>query len=306
MSSIQAYNQVLNEGPSLAELAANKVMKTTTPAQRTVDINNRIYAQWLELKNFFSKNPGPLQFMLACENWEIADLKAQDPTETIDIANYIEKIWNAFSKYLCAPSTSVGIYAYCSLYRTWEQEGLIKLWNVLTSQTPNLPKLKEVHDIEDWFEKPEHSTILDTIQSLDLIHCQLRAIPPQILKFSKLQNLNLYDNQLTAIPDWIGDLGQLQRLNLFNNQLTTIPDWIGDLGQLQHLDLSDNQLTTLSDRIGDLGQLEHLDLSDNQLTTLSDRIGDLRQLQRLNLSGNQRITIPERLQTLVERGIIAL
>ena len=227
------------------------------------------------------------------EQHAVACLNAQDSSKAIDIADHIEEIWNIFSLRLNSldlnnlavnlsrPNTSpasVGVYAYCCLYRQWEKQALVELWNVLIKQKPELPQLNTVQAIEDWFENQENSTILDTIQSLDLNYRNLLALPPQILKFSKLQSLSLHCNQLTTLPDRIGELAQLQELYLHSNQLTTLPDRIGELTQLGMLHLDNNRLTTIPDQIGELAQLQRLFLSNNQLTTLPDRIGELTQL----------------------------
>ena len=211
------------------------------------DMKNRIHTQWVNLKKFL-ENSGISQFMHMSEQQAVACLNAQDSSKAIDIADHIEEIWNIFSLHLnnldlnnlagnlSGPNTSpasVGVYAYCCLYRQWEKQALVELWNVLIKQKPELPQLNTVQAIEDWFENQENSTILDTIHSLDLCYRQLLALPPQILKFSKLQQLDLNNNQLTTLPDRIGELTQLRWLFLDNNQLTTIPDRIGELTQLE-------------------------------------------------------------------------
>ena len=286
MSFIQAYDAVLNQGPSLAELAAIEVLRAT---QRTDnkkielsrDMKSRVHAQWIELKNFL-ENSGILQIMLSCEK-KVVDLMAQKSTTTIDMADCIEELCHTFTKKLNlrsgpqAPSAPIGVYSYCCLHREWEKQALIKLWEILKKQKPELPELITVQDIEEWFEKQENNIILNTIQILDLPYCELRAIPLQILKLSELQRLHLSNNQLTTIPDKICDLEQLKVLHLSGNQLTTIPDKTCDLKQLRGLYLSKNQLTTIPDRICDLEQLQVLDLSGNKLTTIPEWLRTLAQ-----------------------------
>ena len=105
MSSIQIYNDVLNQGPSLTELAANAVVQKTRHATGyykstlSFDMKNRIHTQWVDLKKFL-ENSGILQFMHMSEQHAVACLNAQDSSKAIDIADHIEEIWNIFSLHL--------------------------------------------------------------------------------------------------------------------------------------------------------------------------------------------------------------
>src|SRR5262249_46373162 len=119
MSFIQAYNGVLNQGPSLSELAANAVMQATQrdddkKITLSSDTKSKVHTQWIELKNFL-ENSSVLQLMLTCERDIAARLKTQESTNKIGIANHIEELWNTFNQKLNAlsgphvPSTSVGV-----------------------------------------------------------------------------------------------------------------------------------------------------------------------------------------------------
>ena len=60
MSSIQIYNDVLNQGPSLTELAANAVVQRSKAcpwykSSLSFDTKNRIHTQWVNLKKFSRK-----------------------------------------------------------------------------------------------------------------------------------------------------------------------------------------------------------------------------------------------------------
>lgn len=99
---------------------------------------------------------------------------------------------------------------------------------------------------------------------LDLSHKQLKSVPEDVFKQTKLAELDISDNQLTgAIRSQIGQLANLRVLDASNNQMTGVPAEIGQLANLEILNLSNNQLTGLPYELGNLKKLKILNLSGN-------------------------------------------
>ena len=161
------------------------------------------------------------------------------------------------------------------------------------------------------------------LTDLDLRHCDLTKLPPEIGQFAKLKSLNLegnkltnlpseigkltnlkniylHENQLTCLPPDIEQLSGLEVLNLHDNQLKSLPPEIGKLSNLQAIDLSNNQLTCLPAEIGGLSNLSQLSLHCNQLTSLPPEIGKLSKLKELHLPGNRLKTLPSEIGQLIE------
>lgn len=104
---------------------------------------------------------------------------------------------------------------------------------------------------------------------LDLSNKQLKKIPDDVFKQTKLTELDVSGNQLTgAIQSQIGQLVNLKVLDASNNQMTGVPAEIGQLYNLETLDLSNNQLTGLPNELGNLKKLKVLNISGNAYSTL--------------------------------------
>ncbi|MBS0603883.1 MAG: leucine-rich repeat domain-containing protein [Verrucomicrobia bacterium] len=178
-----------------------------------------------------------------------------------------------------------------------EDDALLKIWDTLSSDGDfnENPGPQTLAEIKAWYDDPANADLLNSIVALDLSNLGLKAIPPQITKYTQLRQLNLSNNQITDVSA-LENFTQLARLNLSHNQITDIAV-LGNLTQLSRLNLSSNKITDVAG-LGILARLEELNLYDNQITDVS-ALGNLVQLCKLNLSNNQ-ITDVSTLGNLVQ------
>ena len=71
---------------------------------------------------------------------------------------------------------------------------------------------------------------------------QLKTLPVELGKLTRLKVLNLCDNQITVLPKELAKLHQLESLSLHNNDLTVLPIAIVKLKNLQAISVRDNPL----------------------------------------------------------------
>ena len=81
------------------------------------------------------------------------------------------------------------------------------------------------------------------ITELSLINCDLKELPPEIIKLQNLIRLDLRNNDLNYLPPEIGQLQNLTELDLGENQLSDLPPEIGKLQNLTILQLRKNQFS---------------------------------------------------------------
>lgn len=81
------------------------------------------------------------------------------------------------------------------------------------------------------------------LTELNLTHCQLETLPPELGKLTPLQSLWLWQNKLGSVPPEIGELTNLQVLSLQYNQLTRLPPDISKLTKLRDLYLYGNKIS---------------------------------------------------------------
>jgi GTPase SAR1 family protein len=131
-------------------------------------------------------------------------------------------------------------------------------------------------------------------ESTDLVlsRMEIRSLPADVGKLTKLMRLYLNNNQLSSLPVEIGKLTNLTVLNLSKNHLSSLPVEMGKLTNLRGLWVNGNQLTLLPAEIGKLTNLIVLDLSMNQLMSLPADIGNLTNLSVLILYENQLSSLP--------------
>jgi len=173
------------------------------------------------------------------------------------------------------------------------------------------------------------SGLTDSTEAIDLSNRNIKNIPKELFKYTKLkivilQNNNLSNlpktienfselvildlgrNKLTKLTENIRNLKKLQKLFVNDNILTEFPEEILQLKKLTTLDLRYNQLNRLPDSISNLENLENLFLANNNLDSLPESIGVLNSLQTLDLSHNRLSTLPDTLGTIKTLALIKL
>ncbi|XP_077987035.1 uncharacterized protein LOC144441353 [Glandiceps talaboti] len=133
---------------------------------------------------------------------------------------------------------------------------------------------------------------LTEITILQMNGNQLRNIPQDIGKLTKLQELNIANTQITETPPELYKLKNLTSLDMSNNQLKCIPEDIGNLKKLQKLDVTANQVEIIPIRLFKLKELNELHMDDNTIYIIPEGIGKLRALKKLSLGKNNIKELP--------------
>ncbi|XP_013359969.1 PREDICTED: leucine-rich repeat and calponin homology domain-containing protein 2 [Chinchilla lanigera] len=131
----------------------------------------------------------------------------------------------------------------------------------------------------------------------DLSRNRFTEIPSDVWLFAPLETLNLYHNCIKAIPEAIKNLQMLTYLNISRNLLSTLPKYLFDL-PLKVLVVSNNKLVSLPEEIGKLKDLMELDISCNEIQVLPQQMGKLHSLRELNIRRNNLHVLPDELGDL--------
>ncbi|MGB7251602.1 MAG: leucine-rich repeat-containing protein kinase family protein [Phormidesmis sp.] len=83
-------------------------------------------------------------------------------------------------------------------------------------------------------------TLSPVVRWLILTNNQIRSLPADIGRLSKLQKLMLAGNQLTVLPDEMAACQNLELIRLSANKLQTLPDWLFSLPKLSWLAYAGN------------------------------------------------------------------
>ena len=100
---------------------------------------------------------------------------------------------------------------------------------------------------------------------LDFGGQNLKALSPDLFKYTFLTKLYLNCNKLTYLPSAIGQLRNLTVLDASINHLRYLPPEMGMLVNLKQLLLFDNELDNLPYELGSLYQLEMLGIEGNPI-----------------------------------------
>ncbi|XP_066509404.1 leucine-rich repeat and calponin homology domain-containing protein 2 [Hoplias malabaricus] len=138
--------------------------------------------------------------------------------------------------------------------------------------------------------------LTDTTQA-DLSKNRFGEIPPDVCMFAPLESLNLYHNCIKAIPEAIVNLQMLTYLNISRNQLSVLPKFLFNL-PLRVLVVSNNKLVSIPDEIGKAKDLMELDISCNEIQVLPAQMGKLLALRELNIRRNCLQVLPDELSDL--------
>lgn len=162
-------------------------------------------------------------------------------------------------------------------------------------------------------------TVIDTLKNLSsvatlqLVGCNISALPSNVKALATVKNLHLTSNplqpvhcealgsmpalknlylnfcNLTSVPGTLVNVQTLEGLYLSNNNIFEVPSTIRDIPALKTLDLSSNGIAALPSWFGtgNMISLQALTLNGNQLTVLPDNFGGLINLKTLNIASNQ-------------------
>lgn len=141
--------------------------------------------------------------------------------------------------------------------------------------------LYEYKDFKSAFENPSK------VLSIDMANQNLSALPPGLIKLSKINLINLLGNKFIDFPAILTKLTSLDEISLSTNQLENINPEIGKLENLKILILNNNRLVELPKEIGKLKSLQYLELGNNNLKTLPKEIMNLKNLEEMHLERNK-------------------
>jgi predicted DNA-binding WGR domain protein/Leucine-rich repeat (LRR) protein len=181
-------------------------------------------------------------------------------------------------------------------------ELVIQQVGVLPSEICNLQNLDhfEIRESQNLKAIPKEIGKLTRISRLTINDTSVQNLPDEIGNLKEMVNLRISGNtKLKALPDTIGLLTNLEVIYVQGNTDALnelfIPKSIGNLEKLTELQLPSNNLKTIPDEIGNLKSLTELDLNFNKIKTLPITIFSLENLERLELNYNQISTLPTEL-----------
>jgi Protein tyrosine and serine/threonine kinase/Leucine rich repeat len=146
---------------------------------------------------------------------------------------------------------------------------------------------------------------LQGIKRLDLA-AGLTEFPIEIFDLAdSLEILNLSDNNLRSLPADLGRLTKLKIIFLSNNDFEEVPEVLADCPNLSMVGFKSNKIRVLGENVLPLG-LRWLILTDNQLAKLPNSIGRLQSLQKLMLAGNQLRSLPDEMAACQNLELIRL
>jgi hypothetical protein len=181
----------------------------------------------------------------------------------------------------------------------WEDDALQKIYDALGEKYPaQFPRLKSVSEIKTFLDDPKNLPAIQTVTDIFVSDKKLKAIPPQLLKFSNLRCLTLMSGEISFIPEWIGNMRSLASLTLSGNRIQKIPDSLGNLNNLFSLDLMHNQIDAIPDSLGKLTALSSFNMNFNQIRTIPATLSKLTKLTNFSLHYNQIEEFPAWISSL--------
>ena len=133
--------------------------------------------------------------------------------------------------------------------------------------------------------------LAETLEILDLSGNNIKALPDDFARLSKLQILFLSDNDFTVFPKVLAQCPALTMIGFKANKIARLPEHALPM-QTRWLILTDNKLTHLPDSIGDLTHLRKLMLAGNELQSLPSSFSNCCALELLRISANQLSVFP--------------
>ncbi|XP_039267292.2 protein scribble homolog isoform X1 [Styela clava] len=137
------------------------------------------------------------------------------------------------------------------------------------------------------------------IDSIDKRHCNLIVVPDEVFRYNRsLEELLLDSNQIRDLPKQFFRLTKLKKLTIGDNEIQSLPAEIGHLIQLVDFDISRNDLAELTENIRFCKMLEVVDLSGNPLTKIPQGLCELPNLKHLNLNDVSLLRLPHEIGSL--------
>ncbi len=133
--------------------------------------------------------------------------------------------------------------------------------------------------------------LADTLEILNLTGNQLRELPDDLPRLSKLKVLFCSANNFDQLPAVLGQCPQLEMVGFKSNRIAEIPEEALP-PQLRWLILTDNQIARLPASIGRCHRLQKLMLAGNHLSTLPEEMAACSSLELLRLSANHFHALP--------------
>ncbi|MFN6998202.1 MAG: leucine-rich repeat-containing protein kinase family protein [Aquincola tertiaricarbonis] len=127
---------------------------------------------------------------------------------------------------------------------------------------------------------------------LDLRHCGLTELPPQVLSLADtLEVLDVSGNALHTLPDGLAQCRRLHTLFASGNRFTMLPAVLGRLPALDTLGFKANQIAEVP-AAALAPTLRWLILTDNRIGELPATLADCHRMQKLMLAGNRLARLP--------------
>ncbi len=145
----------------------------------------------------------------------------------------------------------------------------------------------------------------DTLEVLDLSGNQLRALPDDLTRFTRLRILFASNNPFTELPSVLGRMPQLEMVGFKACQISHVP--ANSLPpQLRWLILTDNHITSLPSTLGNCPQLQKLMLACNQLQDLPTSLVQCQRLELLRIASNRLTQVPPVIFALPQLAWLAI
>ena len=145
--------------------------------------------------------------------------------------------------------------------------------------------------------KVEHVDVrilnLSKLKQLIIIGSELKSLPREIGRLSKLETLFLDDNNhLSQLPDSVSMLTNLKTLDCDECKLSKLPN-LERLKNITRLDFSSNLLEEIPESVSKLESLEMAFFNDNKIKFIPKSLGNLRKLKILLVAKNNINDIPQ-------------
>jgi hypothetical protein len=146
--------------------------------------------------------------------------------------------------------------------------------------------------------------LADTLETLDLSHNNLSALPADFGRLHKLKILFCSENQFKVLPEVLADCPLLDIVGFKSNQIETVPPASVN-PNIRWLILTNNRVEELPAEIGFCNRLQKVMLAGNRLKQLPPELSNCSNLELLRISANQLTELPEWLLTMPQLAWLA-